>query len=139
MSKSIPTVIVIILVILAGVYFFRVKGISSSDLYRFQSDCAEKATSFAKQKSDEELRLWSLLQNKFNTKKVSCFGEFSFRNNAGGVTKTIYDLTLNKEIVFVPSLEPGQLNVANPQAVIDFHNEYLTKYMNAMEEIFDNN
>lgn len=123
----------LLVVLLAVLFYYQNYYISASDLYKLNSDCAERAIKFAENKTGEEYRNWRVIQNMFNIGKKSCFGEFSFRNSTGGVTNTIYDLALNKEMAFVPSFDATQIRDDN---TLKYYSEFVRKYETVKSEIF---
>jgi len=137
-SKITTTIIVVLLLAFGASYINKVpvSSVNENRLYELNSDCSKKALFLAKEKSETEMRKWNVIQNVFNDDKKSCFGEFSFRNTSGGTTKTIYDLVLNKELVFVPSLEPDQLNGTNDAKVMTYWNGMNSRYEKIKNETF---
>lgn len=84
----------IILLLIVMVSIFGSKKNSAVDLYKLNSECAEKA---------QEYSSWEILQSTFNVKRQACFVELIYRNPSGDMY-VISDITHNKEIIKRPSL-----------------------------------
>lgn len=97
------------------------------DIYKINTDCGDIALKFAKEKSNE-FTTWELLQNIYNIKNQSCYGEFN--TNGGGAV--IYDLTHNKEVSF----RPNYVNGVNTPEYLSNYTELAKKYEIIKTEIF---
>ena len=92
----------LLLLAVLGVFYYKINYISQSELYKINSDCAERATNFAKSIETDYLSS-QVTQSKFVKQDGSCYAEFGHYNFA---TKSsldeIYDLTHNKLVERLP-------------------------------------
>ncbi len=90
---------------------------SISELYKINSDCANKAQEIAKSK-DTIITTWQVNESVF--KKDSCFAELSSWDSVVGNTKEIIDITHSRDVASV-----GDLTLKNdPNAYFTQQQEY---------------
>ena len=110
---------------------------SDSELFKLNADCTKLAHEFVKNNSSEinesgNTIKWEFLHSIYNTKKKSCFGEFSkfvyqnYSKRSFG-EYYIYDLLKNVEIIGY---------TYNDSSGYKFDSDYFNKYNNARKEIF---
>lgn len=86
----------LLLLVVLGIFYYKASYISQAELYKINSDCAEKAMSFTKDNSSSYLSI-TVTQSAFVKDKGSCYAEFGQYNLATNSSlDEIYDLTHNK-------------------------------------------
>jgi len=99
------SIILVLSITLVG--YFKNNSFTNSELYKFNSDCADRANSFVKERNKEsEIFGWSVSQSIFDKHKAVCFAEFRIYSLVlGDSSREIYDLTHNKQQAQVGSLK----------------------------------
>ncbi len=86
----------LLILAVSGVLYYETNGISQSELYKINSDCAERATKYAKSIETDYLSS-QVVQSKFVKQNGSCYAQFVQYNTATkSSVEEIFDLTHNK-------------------------------------------
>jgi hypothetical protein len=96
---------ILLLLLIALLIYLYYNSIIISKLYQINSDCAQKAISYAETNSKYSSS-WQVVQSIFNEEKVACFAEFRYMDLDNKITAEIHDLTHNKFIEIRPRLMP---------------------------------
>lgn len=128
------TIIGLCVIIIAYIFYSKDKEF----FYKTNTDCSKIASSFIKQQKDNILAdSWNidLLQNKYNSKKNSCYGEFRFWSNSGThfSFSSIYDLATNQELV-----SDSLFSLLDQKSTGKNSEEIVEEYIKIKKEIFGN-
>ena len=117
----------LLLLVVSGIFYYKTSYISQSELYKINSDCAERATNFAKSLETDFLSS-QVTQSRFVKQNGSCYAEFG---NYNVVMKSsideIYDLTHNKLVARLP--DSGEEDPT-------IYGQFIARYSKIRTEIF---